>query len=28
LMQAKAGKVSKISPDLEHDALLVEQLDD
>jgi hypothetical protein len=28
LTQAKAGKVSKISPDLEHDALLVEQLDD
>ena len=28
LTQAKAGKVSKISPDLEHDALLAEQLDD
>jgi hypothetical protein len=27
LTQAKAGKVSKISPDLEQDALLVEQLD-
>jgi hypothetical protein len=27
LAQAKAGKISKTSPDLEQDALLVEQLD-
>jgi hypothetical protein len=28
LTQAKAGKVSKIVPDLKHDALLAEQLGD
>jgi hypothetical protein len=28
LAQAKAGKVSKTTPDLEQDALLAEQLDD
>jgi hypothetical protein len=28
LTQANAGEVSKSSPDLEHDALLAEQLDD
>jgi hypothetical protein len=28
LNQAKAGKLSKVSPDIEHDALFVAQLED